>query len=303
MAAAVERTILTVHDATATLEAMKLVQQRTDELAYDVHGHVSAARKMYFRGTEGNAFLGALDVSRLPPAPGTRLPLPDEDDPIGPDEAGVPRTSNVLLFVREGDPFVCPANPAQRMVRYVDVYRFVCIYPHETTRKILVHQGGTARDLVVWTSVGFPSYTQLLSIQDATQRARVVKELHDVHGYAYAFDPNEPPERAFHALDGVGTISASPVVLDVIEESPDSPGGRLAYADYQLARTDPTSVVRNAVLTADDPADWVPDGFEVKVAGPSGNRQIWFRLTVESQSASARDVVHASTLRATIRDL
>ena len=95
-----------------------------------------------------------------------------------------------------------------------------------------------------------------------------------------------------------------------IQRSEEDPGtlatralSRLVYPGHPYGR--PVEGTRESVarLTRDDPDTWVPDGFEVKVVGPSGTRQVWMRFTVETQSTTARDVVHASTLIATIRDL
>jgi hypothetical protein len=304
LAITIERTLFTAHDASVTLDAMRRVQQRADEVAYEVHAHVSAARRLFFRGTVGNQYLLALDLDRFPPAPGARLPLPDEDDPLGPDQEGVPRTSNVLLFVRESDPFVCPAD-ASGKIRYIDVYRFVAVYPHEASPTHIVQADAQdARDLVVWMSVGFPSYPQILSVEDEDERRRVVQELVSAYGYEKAWNPDGAFADAFFSLDALGNVSATAEPPeDIDEDLAESPGGRLVYANYQLARTDAASFVRRARLTRDDPETWVPDGFEVKVVGPSGMRQVWMRFTVETQSATARDVVHGSTLIATIRDL
>jgi len=70
-----------------------------------------------------------------------------------------------------------------------------------------------------------------------------------------------------------------------------------------LARTDATSHPRRSILTADDPATWVPDGFEVKIVGTSGSRKVWMHLVLETQSAKGRVASHVSTLIANTKDL
>jgi prepilin-type N-terminal cleavage/methylation domain-containing protein len=302
MSLLVERTMATVRDTSLTLQEMNQVESRCVDVAYELQEEICAARKMFYRGTEATKFQGLLELGAATPSPGTRLPLPDEISPLGPDE-DVPRTGNVLMFVREADPYVLPADTTLRKVRYVDVYQFVCIYPSESDeRRIVTRDARVARDLVVWKSVGFPSYSQIQSIQSTTERARVVRALYSNHGYRHAWNAEAPAELSFHALDASGSV-ASTGTGPAIRRGPDSPGGRLGYAGFQLGRTDATSYARRALLTRDDPASWVPDGLEVKVTGPSGNRQVWIRLTLESQSATSRDVAHTSTLVATLHDL
>ncbi len=55
------------------------------------------------------------------------------------------------------------ADPATGAVRYIDAYRFVCVYPSITTL-VVVPEDGPALDLVVWRSVTYPSLPQLMAI-------------------------------------------------------------------------------------------------------------------------------------------
>ena len=101
----------------------------------------------------------------------TRLPLIDEVGELGPDESGDPMTGNILLFVEESDPVPCVADGATGTIRYVDTYRFVCVY-RSATDVSLVTGSPRAHDLVVWRSVPYPNRAQLLAIDDADERAR-----------------------------------------------------------------------------------------------------------------------------------
>ena len=298
----VERTLTTVRDATGTLQALQETQRRAEQLVYRLRQEVASSRKLFYRGTVGNGYLAALDVGRGAPAPGTRLPLPDETSELGPDLPGAPRTANVLLFARAADPYACPADPVQRKIRHIDVSRFVCVYPHEVSPEGVSTGGGPgARDLVVWCSTAYTHYQQLLSAASGTERSQIVQSLYSTYGVRYAWNVEAPVEQAFYALDYLGNISDTPDPAVVIEEDlRASGGGQLVYANCQLARTDPASVARRALLTVDD---WVPDGFEVKVVGPSGAREVWMRLVVEAQSPRARDVVYPITFLVTTRDL
>jgi hypothetical protein len=299
----VERTVAAIRDADETLSTFSRVQERCDKTAYQMYEMVRSSRRLFFRGTTDEGYLQALDVRRHLPAPGTRLPLPDEVDPLGPDLDGEPRTGNALLFVREGDPVACAVGAPSTEVRYIDVYRFTCFYPHEGNRRVLVRSGRDSRDLIVWESIPFASHAQILAIPAGTQRTNVIKALHG-QGVTYAWDGNAAATAAFYPLGASGTIAATPEVDYVIEEDlAVSPGSVLLYANFQLARSTDDSFDRRALLSVEPEDEWVPDGFEVKVVGASGARRVWINLVVEAQSVTQREAVAKATLVVNLRDL
>ena len=155
---------------------------------------------------------------RFPLASGSRLPRIDELNPLGPDRAGDPRTGNVLLFVREVDPVVVCADTTSCPQRMIDVYHFVCCYPHDHQRHVITDDAHDARDLVHWCSIGYPSYEQIMAITDDAQRANAVRTLHNEHGYEIAWDLRSQAQEAFYRLDGAGSVSPSPIAMPVIEE-------------------------------------------------------------------------------------
>jgi len=298
------QSLTTMRDTTDTLASYRRAQRGGERLAYQIHALTSSARKLFVRGTTGNAYLTALDLGTRHPIAGSRLPLPEEYEPLGADASDVPQTGNILLLASETDPVTCPADPATNKILYVDIYRMLCVYPSETAAKVVVRRAESGLDLVVWASAAYPSLSQVRGIVSATERARVVRALYGVHGCRYLWNPDAPVEAAFFAIDAAGNISALP---DTDHELPEdravSPGGRLVQTKLQLARTDPSIVQRRAVLTAEAPQDWAPEGFELKVVGTSAQRKVWMRLTVEAQSSSARETAHDTTLVASLRDL
>jgi hypothetical protein len=299
----VERTLTVAQQTERYLNAVNRTTRRGQDLGYELFDVVNASRKMYQNDALGNAYLTAIDLSAAPPAPGCRLPLFDETGILNPDQPGDPRTGNILLFVRESDPAPCVADVATGKIRFVDTYRFLCIYQHETARQI-VTDSPNALDLHTWRSVAFPSYAQLMGIEDEAERRSVVRDLHLRFGYETAWDPNAEVDAAFFAMDAVGTLAVTPYSPYTIESDANlSDAGRLVYANIQLARTDASSQPRRALLTRDPDVDWVPNGFEVKVVGASGSRKVWMHLVLEAQSARGLVAAHASTLIASTRDL
>ena len=304
LALVVERTLSSTQEADKYLSIFRYVQERGERASYDVYAAVVSARKVYGRDEQGEGYLEALDLSRLPLAKDARLPRPDEVRPMGPDQPNDPRTGNVILCVRETDPVVCAADPESQKVRYVDIYHFVCVYPHDSDKRVITEDERKARDLVLWYSVGYPSLTQLNAIEDPAERSSVVRDLYHRFDMRYAWDPNADVDESFYPLDEVGQIAGIPEQLSEIPEHQGlSESGMLVYAGIQLARTTPTSFSRKSVFTVDDPQKWVPDGFEVKITGGSGHRKVWFHVVAEAQSARGREATHVTTLIASVRDL
>ncbi len=304
MALVIERTLSTTNDAEQYLATVRRVTERGQKISYEVFDSVSASRKLFQNDGVGQGYLAALDLSRDPLLAGARLPLFDEMGTLGPDLAGDPHTGNVLLFVREGDPAPCVADATTEKIRYIDTYRFVCVYPHLETRRLVAKDPRKAVDLVVWRSIPYPSYSQIMAIQSTAERKSVVADLYARYGTQVAWDPNGAVDQAFYAVDYLGTVSGTPISSPLVAEDVDVSGrGRLVYANVQLARTDATSYYRRPVFTMDDPASWVPEGFEVKVAGASGSRKVWLHVVVEAQATPGRVAVHANTMIASTRDL
>ena len=304
LSALTSQALTSVRDSTDTLASYRRAQRGGERLAYQIHGLASTARKLYVRGIAGNDYLTAIDLSRRPPAPNSRLPLTEEYEPLGRDSAGVPQTGNVMLLATETDPVTCLADPATAKILYLDLYRMLCVYPSETRAKVVVRRAENGLDLVIWASAAYPSYVQVSSIANAAERTRVVRALYSTHGCRYLWNPDLPSDQAFFAIDATGSIAGLPETgHEMPEDAAVSPGGRLIQTKLQLARTDPAVWQRRAVLTVENPEEWVPNGFELKVVGTSSQRKVWMRLTVEAQSVTPRDTAHDTTLIASLRDL
>jgi hypothetical protein len=299
----VERALTSTYETERYLSAARSATEHGQKVCYDVFEHVSASRKLFQDDDIGLGYLDALDLAQVPTASTSRLPLIDEAGDIAKDEVGRPMTGNVLLFVEEGDPAACIADASSGKVRYVDTYRFVCVYTSQTDRSIVTGKP-PALDLVTWRSVRFPSYPQVAAIEDETERAKVVADLHTRYGYDAVWDPDAAVNAAFYSIGALGDLAATPAASPLIDEDRDvSTRGLLVCRGVQLCRTDASTPARRAILTADDPQVWVPDGFEVKIVGASGSRKVWIHLVVESPSSRGRVVVHPSTMIAGVRDL
>ena len=300
-----EGTIESTRRAERRLDAVRRATERGERLTYELLDEVNASHKLFGSDTVGLDYLDALDLARFPMLGSARLPKIDEINPLMPDPTGDPHTGNALLFVREAAAAPCQADPATGVVRHVDLYRFVCVYPRQSDRTLIVDPPvQNARDLVVWRSVRFANHAQLVDIDDDDERRSVAADLVNRFGIDYAWDPNEPVDAAFFLMDTLGTLSATPSTGMVIDEDLDeSEGGRLLYSNVQLAPTDMSDFHRRALMTNDDPATWSPGGFEVKIVGISGQRRVWMHLVVETPGGKGVVGVQASTVIASPRDL
>ena len=304
LAWAVERTLYTTRNADDYLGAVHHVTERSQRMAYKLRELVSSSHRLFGRDADGQAYLDALDITRSPLDAAARLPLVEQNGEFVVDGAGEESTGNMLLFVRETDavPALVDAVTQERM--YIDIYRFVCIYPSVTGINVMRTSPPTAaRDLVMWQSEVYPSHTQIMKIDDPVKRSAVVRDLVNRLGYEYAWDPSQPIDNAFYGMDALGLVSAIPQVdFRIYEDLNESETGSFVYSKLQLAQSDGASYHRMSRLT-DVTGSWLPHGFETRIIGVSARRKVWMRLTIEGPSVSGESVVHASQLIAGAQDL
>ena len=305
MASIVDQTIGSAHRAEQQLQAVRRATERSERLAYEILDEVNRSRKLFQGDVRGQGYLDALELIGSPLLPAARLPVFDELNPLGADDAGDPRTGNVLLFAVEAEAAETIADAATAKARSIDLYRFVCIYPSETQRILLPAAPRLpARDLVLWRSQRFPSHAQIMAVADLAERASVVSDLVNRYGCDFAWDANADADAAFYPIGVLGAVASSPAGSMRIEEDVDeSEGGRTVYADVQLSRTVLGDYYRRSLFTSDDPMNWTPDGFEIKIVGVSGARKVWYRLSMESPGGKDIVGVQSCTMIAGPRDM
>ncbi len=287
------------------LRATRIATERGERITYELLASVNGSRMLFGGDGVGADYLDAIEFGARPLLTGARLPRIDELGSLAPDEVGEPHTGNIMLYASESDAVETVADASSASTRYIDLYRICCVYPTQTTRKLLADPPvQPARDLVVWRSVRYANLTQLEAIEDDDERRSVVADLVNRHGCEFAWDLGAPLDSAFFTLGTLGTINATATSGMTLEEDPDaSQGGRLLYGDAQLARTVASDYHRRARLSKDDPATWTPDGFEVKITGLSGSRKVWMHLVIETPGGRGITGVQSNTVIAHPRDL
>ena len=298
-------TIAATQQADRHLSAMRTAAQRGQKVALEVSGLASTSRKLFSGDDVGQGYLGALALGTLTRDNTARLPVVAEDAVMDDDDADLPLTGNILLFIRESDPAPCVADALNGKIRSIDTFRLICVYPHMTTQSLAANRGA-ARDLVIWRSVAYPSWSQINDIADATQKKNVLKDLYVRFGYRQAWDPEAAVTAAFYRFDATGTLNGTPeAAFSIPEDRTVSDRGRLVYARAELATTADDEFSTRRVLSDDSTATaWKPNGFEVKVTGTLHTRKLWIHLVVEvAEQGGARTAVLPATVIATCQDM
>ena len=303
MSLLLDQALRTTQDTHGLLDAAARAAGRGQDLTYAVTGLVSESRHLYEDDDLGNDYLAACDLSRAPIAPQTRLPVIDVEPELRMDTSEEQRVGNMLLFVREINASSCVIDKKKMQQRWIDTYRMVAVYPSLVNRQLVMGRP-LSRDLVLWRSLPFVSLPQLLEIGDEDDRERVIRDLVARYGMTHAWDPSLPVGQAFYALSDTGELAKTPEGEFLIEEDETlSEGGRLVYRDVQLARTGSELARQGSVLTAEDGSGWAPNGFEVKIVGPSGSRKVWLHAVFEATAPNGRHTaVERYTTTAHVRD-
>lgn len=78
MSFVVERTLASTQNADRWLSAVRKSTERGQRIAYHLREIVSASRKLFGNDAVGQGYFNALDLTRDPIAPSSRLPMIDE---------------------------------------------------------------------------------------------------------------------------------------------------------------------------------------------------------------------------------
>lgn len=263
----------------------------------------------------GTAYRDALQIpASVSKWPDLLLPVFQSGSTLDPDTGpgANRRTGNSLLLARQLSPlsvmYDADGDPKTADVEIlIDRYRFEYYFLAQNKVRSFAGTGYFA-DLMESRSLEYADYFQLNSLT-AAQRKLIVPKI-QAAGVTRAWDPGQPVASAFYDLApaAAGAFAAplaSPKIVLASTKSmmPEMRGGRITGAmDYSIAfipaaPKKPFPLAKKvAVYAAPDAAyPTFPAGFEVKVAGPSGNRKVALRLllmslyhasTYESQQAS-----------------
>lgn len=262
-----------------------------------LQGEMLQTRVVFEENALGASYRDALVLpSTLTVRADSLLPRVQPEALIAPDPATERYTGNAMLVARQLEPLsvmydddgVGATPPVEFLA---DRYRFQYVFLSPDTSRPFGGEGPTL-DLMMASSGVYADYFQLSTM--GPKCGRIVSRL-IAAGLQRAWNPGEPIDNAFYALSGAvdGTFDPpirNPKITTASVRSllPGIRGGRVSgKMDYSVAFVPtlprkplpirlPVSLYAQPVAAA--PA--FPGGFEVKVAGPAGNRQAMTRLVL-----------------------
>lgn len=294
----VQEVISTSQRAQVYIAARDRASQNSSKLIADLRGAGLASRRVYQDDAEGRAYLAAVDMTGTPLLADARLPVIDAAGRLELDGAAAPRTGNALLLACEDRPQDIVATGG----RYrVDVVRFFGVYPTRIAEKV-VEAMPDRIDLVRFASRQYADKASLDQISVALDKVDVVQALH-TQGITRAWVAGAAIGSAFFQLNTDGSISSVPIASPVIDAPPDAlPRLMIGATKSSIAPNSPAlrvpSFARVDVLTPS-----FPSGFEVKVVGPSGGRQVLVRLTLVCGVRDGPDADSTTVRQFSVRDL
>lgn len=263
----------------------------TQRAANALQEEVLQARVAFEEDAAGSAYRAALQIPvSIPRWTTTLLPvMQSATTTIVPDGAGERFAGNSLLIARQLAPLTVTydhdGNAGTPELEFLaDRYRFEYFFLSPVTSRSFARSGFTL-DLLRSDSIDYVDFFQLSSMSAANLQ-RVVPRIRSA-GIERAWNPGQPIAAAFYELSGAvdGTFDAplnAPQIAIRRTASlfPELRGGRISgKMDYSLAFT-PMPIRRAVAMYAQPDASRpnFPAGFEVKIAGPAGNRQVVTRV-------------------------
>lgn len=287
----------------------------TQRVVNRLQTEILQSRLTFEEDATGSAYRAALQI---PPAvqqwPDSLLPVFQTEATLDPDKgAGTDRRAgNSLLLVRQLSPLSVmfdddgdPATPDVEML--IDRYRFEYEFLSPNNGRNFA-QTGYYLDLMEARSAEYADYFQLSNLTAAQMKLIVPKV--QAAGITRAWDPGKDVGTAFYdlapaAAGAFGTPLANPQIglAKIASLLPEMRGGRISGAmEYSIgfvpaAPKQPFPITSSLFFYAKPDASEpkFPGGFEVKIAGPQGNRRVGVRVvlmsryrasTYESQQAS-----------------
>lgn len=265
--------------------------------ANTLQSEVMQTRMVFEENTLGASYRSAFTLPTGYPAwTTTLLPIIDINSTLmAPDAAGTRFAGNSLLLAREMAPLTITYdddnnNRTPEIEFVADRYRFDYVYLSPNTTRSFSRTGLTL-DLIMASSAEYADYFQLNTL--TTGKGAIATKL-IAAGLQRAWDPGQPIGNAFYDLSGAtdGTFNApisSPTIPTVRRRQllKGLLGGRISGAmSYSVAFV-PTSPRAPFPLPQSIAAFSQPDastrpgfpaGFEAKIVGPAGNRQVMTRI-------------------------
>ena len=294
----VQELIGTTQNAQVFIAARDRAAQQSAKLVGDLRSAGLSSRRLFQDDAEGRSYLAALTTTTYPILADTRLPVVDPAGRLEPDVAGGRRTGDTLLLACEDRPreFVTGANRHR-----VDVVRFFAVYPTLRAGRV-VDALANRIDLVRFASRPYVDRASLDAITDAAEKVLVVQALR-AGGISRAWVPGALVDTSFFDLNATGTVDTTPVLTPIIDTMPGVPERPMLGESKSTVAPNNAALRVPAFAQLDATIPLFPSGFEVKVVGPSGGRQVLVRLTILTGAHAGPDAASTTERLFSVRDL
>lgn len=277
------KSISMVQDGNVMMEHHNRVNTRCQYTLNRLVRLVSSSVRLYGENTEGQALLDILKGVKAEILPDSKLPilLPDgimEKDPL------VSRsTGNCLLLLKADRPYGYMAEGGTEEFIRIDVYRVLAIY---LKRKATTNEALSTRpdglDLAVYRSAPLLDRSQVDAIQSEEEKERLLKMARMERNIHLLFDTRESILEALTTFDPEGVIQETPPYPYIIPGDPIS-GRKDRFADLPISVATNGAPVQFGVARFSQrvtEGTGFPHGFEARVIGGAGSRQILLHLTM-----------------------
>ena len=275
-----------------------------------IQTEVMQARLVFENDTAGNEYRNALTFATTPSVWTTSLmPVIDPaTTTFTPDTATGRYTGNSLLLVRQLPPLSIMydhdgKNGTADIEFLADRYTFQYFYLKKVSHSFA--GSGQSADLMRATSEEYADYFQLKAV--TAKPGTLVSKL-IAAGMKQAWDPGKPLTSAFYnlssATDGKFGNAVKAPTIPIVQTKTMLPGlfggrisGRMSYSVGFPKPTGPAFPIPQplSVFARTDPSlPGYPAGFEVKIIGPSRNRQVLTRLVLMAQYGRKYEAQQAS---------
>lgn len=285
---------------------LALMSQRAVNL---IQTEVLQAKLVFEENTMGKEYRGALTFPKTPGVWTTSvLPVIDaETNTFTPDTAATRYTGNALLVVRQLPPLSVFYDHDNKKgtadIEFLaDRYSFQYFFMRKETGQSFGGSGQTV-DLMRATSETYADYFQLASVKD--RPGTLVQKLIDT-GLKQAWDPGKSLGSAFYLLsdatDGTFNAAVKTPTIPIVSTRSLLPGlfggrisGRMRYS-VGFPNTPAFPIPQSLSVFGQQSASLpgFPAGLEVKIIGPSRNRQVLTRIVLMANYGKKFEAQQAS---------
>jgi len=256
-----------------------------------MQSEIVQSRLAYEENTDGAAYRTALQIpSKYPAWSNSLLPVIQADPAMGPDTTATRYTGNSMLLVRQLEPLSLyydhDNNVNTPEIEFLaDRYRFEYFFLSPNSTRKFASGATSVLDLIFCESEVYADYMQLSSLT-AAQIQKIVPKVMNAK-ITRAWNVGQPIASAFYLLSDAtdGTfngviIKPKIAIANTRSLFPELRGGRIsgrmeysiAFGSYPIRRAIPY------YAKVDKTKPNFPGGFEVKICGPAGNRNVITRV-------------------------